>query len=80
MTGAKLNRMNPQIVKLDLMSKNNRQRGSYLYMPIVLIDGEYFRCKSILSQFVLRKEDISLSQVYPTSKITPEYYEANGLK
>ncbi len=72
--------MEAQIVKLDLMSKNNKQRGSYLYMPIVLIEGEYFRCKSIKSHFVIRKQDVSLSQIYPTSKILPEHYEVNGLK
>jgi len=69
-----------ELIKLDLISKNNKKNGFYLYVPIVLIRGDYYRCNTIKSIVVLRKEDVNIDGMITTSCISPEYYEANGLK
>ena len=69
-----------ELVKIELMSKNNKQRGSYLYMPIVLIEGEYYRCSCIKTDKVIKKSDVELNTLSVTSKILPEYYAANGIQ
>lgn len=69
-----------ELIKFDLMSKNNKDRGSYFYTPIVKIGNDYFRCRHIRATHPLKKADIDISYLQVSSKIQPEYYEANGLK
>lgn len=74
------NKSRMTIVKLDLISKNNRKNGIWLYMPIVEKDGRYYRCESILSRDgTLKKDQVNPETVKVTSEIKPEYYAANGL-
>lgn len=68
-----------ELINIKLMSKNNKQRGSYIYSPIVKIDGIYYRCYSIKSPTILRKEQVNLTELRISSCVKPEYYAANGL-
>ena len=67
------------LVKLDLMSKNNQKRGTYLYVPIVWLNNEYYRCSAIHSTSILKKSQVKESDIHITSKILPEFYAANNL-
>jgi len=67
------------LVKLGLFSKNNKQRGSYLYMPIVEISGKYFWCQSIKTNRVISKKDVNVSELKVTREIPEKSYSANGL-
>ncbi len=67
------------IVKVQLFSKNNKARGWYLYMPIVEVDGKYFRCESVKTFRVITKNDLNVADLKITREISPEYYAANGL-
>jgi hypothetical protein len=67
------------IVKIQLMSKNNLQRGSYLYSPIVEIDGKYYRCHSVKTTKPVSKKDIDIASLKISTEIKPESYKANGL-
>lgn len=66
-----------ELVKMDLISKNNKKNNFYLYIPIVKKDNKFFKCKSIKSEQPIR--------TYPTDKliitneILPEFYKANRL-
>ena len=68
-----------ELVKLDLMSKNNRQRGVYLYVPIVCIDSDYYRCMPIRSKTILKKSQVKELDLLPASIIEPQFYDANRL-
>lgn len=65
-----------KIVKLNLLTKNNKQNGFYVYSPIVKIDGKYYYCESIKSSSKLKISDIN-----PVIKrqIQPQFYAANGI-
>lgn len=68
-----------KVVKLQLMSKNNLQRGSYLYSPIIQVAGEYWRCSSIRSTGILKLKNVDVTECKISTKIRPESYAANGL-
>lgn len=69
-----------RIYKLQLISKNNLSRGSYLYMPIVEDGGKYFFCNSIKTAKVTRAAEIPLASITVRREIPAQYYEANGIK
>lgn len=68
-----------QIVKLNLMSKNNKATGSYLYSPIVLINGDYFHCESLIKNKITKIKDLKNEEIKPTRIIKPEFLKSNGI-
>jgi hypothetical protein len=66
-----------QLVKLQLISNNNKKNGFYLYSPIVKIDNEYFRCESIKTDKPIKAISESILKVQKL--IEPKYYLANGI-
>lgn len=58
-----------EIVRIELLTKNNIKNGFYLYRPIVKIDGINYACLSIKVNKVTVKNDIDLGSLKVTSKI-----------
>ena len=71
----------PIVIKLQLNSKNNKERGSYLYSVILRIGDKYFRTESIKTNKVLKVSELTTDKI-PERKfeILPEFYERIGLK
>ncbi len=69
-----------ELIKLDLISRNNKQNGWYMYCPIVKSEGKYYRCKSIKSNCILKKENVNVKAFIISSEITPEFYAINNIK
>lgn len=67
------------LFKLQLISKNNKRRGSYLYMPIVEDNGKYYFCESVKSSAVLNKKDVNISSIKVRREIPEQFYAANGI-
>lgn len=67
------------IVKLDLISKNNLQRGSYHYSPIVKIGDDFYWCKSLITKSVIKAKDIDVNDLVIERIIPTMFHEANGL-
>ena len=67
------------IVKLQLLTKNNKERGLYLYQPIVEINGKYYWCESIKTHKVITKEQLSVNSLQVKREIPSQFYAANGL-
>jgi len=67
------------IVKIDLASKNNKQNGFYLYIPIVEVNGKYFWCESIKTNRVMTVKDIEPCSLFIKREIPQQFYKANGI-
>lgn len=67
------------LVKLNLMSKNNKRTGRYIYSPVVFLNGSYYFCESIKSGSVLRISDIDINKLVIIREIPMVYYMANGI-
>ncbi|MFA5299493.1 MAG: hypothetical protein WC389_14990 [Lutibacter sp.] len=68
-----------QLVKLDLISKNNIKNGFYLYIPIVKIENCFYWCESLKVKTVLKPQDVSIKDLKITRIIPKEFYKANEL-
>jgi hypothetical protein len=64
-----------QLIKSNLISKNNKKTGVYLYKPIVKLNGLYFWCESIKTS----KPTNQFSDLKIQRQIPIEYYKANDL-
>lgn len=69
-----------EIHSVNLMSKNNKENGFYLYNVIFKIGDKYFRSKSIKSDRILSKKDINTKDLEIQSEIDEKYYDANNIK
>lgn len=69
------------LFKLELISKNNIQRGCYLYSPIVRIGNDYFWCKMITSSTKIKASDININinEIVVQKIIPTEFHKANGI-
>tara|TARA_R110002126_G_scaffold146450_1_gene292457 strand:+ start:96 stop:386 length:291 start_codon:yes stop_codon:yes gene_type:complete len=76
----KTNNYTKTIVNITLISKNNKQRGTYLYNPVVKVGDKYFYCASILTTEPLKTKDITQDQIILNREIEPQFYAANGIK
>lgn len=64
-----------QLIKTNLISKNNKKLGVYLYRPIVMVNGLYYWCKSIKCT----KPTNHFSDLVIDREIPKEFYKANNL-
>lgn len=68
-----------ELIKLDLISKNNIKNGFYLYIPIVKVENKYFWCESIKSKNTLKTDKVSITELKITKEIPEIFYKANGI-
>ncbi len=68
------------IYRLNLISKNNKERGSYFYSPILKIMDKYFYCRSIKSDHILRPDELNPYELQIIREIPLEFYKANNIK
>lgn len=67
------------LVKLDLITKNNKQNGFYIYSPIVKIGESYHWCETIKSENILKLKNVDISKLIIKREIPKEYHIANCL-
>jgi hypothetical protein len=66
-----------KVVKVNLISKNNKKNGFYLYRPIVEYNGDYYWCESIKANKAIKEfkeTDLKIDRKIPT-----EFLNANGI-
>lgn len=68
------------IYRLNLISKNNKKRGSYFYSPIIRIFDRYFYCRTIKSDHILKPVELNPYELQIIRPIEPEFYQANNIK
>jgi hypothetical protein len=68
-----------KVHSIKLISKNNKQRGTYIYFITVENDGKYFYCKSITTKNPISKNDININDLEVTREIPKEFYKANNI-
>ena len=68
-----------KVYSIWLMSKNNKQRGSYYYLPLIVNNGRYFYGQTIISKHPIKAADISPNEVEIKREIEPKFYAANGI-
>ena len=66
-----------ELVKTNLISKNNTKNGFYLYAPIVKLNGEYFFCESIKTEQPVK--GFPSSELTIKRQIPREFLQANGI-
>jgi hypothetical protein len=66
-----------KLVKLDLISKNNKKNGFYLYVPIVEKNGEFFWCESVKTNKPIKT--LNQCELKINRKIPSQALKANGL-
>jgi hypothetical protein len=66
-----------ELYRLNLISKNNRKTGIYLYSPILKINGEFWRGASVISRIPLKT--VHHTKLIATTLIQPEFYKANNI-
>jgi hypothetical protein len=66
-----------ELIKLNLISKNNVRNGFYLYAPIVKVNGKYFFCESIKTTQPVK--DFTAEQLTIKRQIPEQFLKANGL-
>lgn len=64
---------------IQLATKNNKKNGFYLYIPIVKIGNDFYRCKSIKTKNIIKACDLDVNYVEITSLILPIYYNVNNI-
>jgi hypothetical protein len=69
-----------EIYNIRLMSKNNKKTGYYIYSVVVRDLDRYYYCRSINSNKVITKGDLSIGDIEIIREISKEYYIANGIK
>jgi len=69
-----------EIVNIQLVSKNNKKNGIYLYRIVVKKDGLYYFCGSIMNDGPIKAKDIDVNSLVIGREIPKEFWEVNGIK